>query len=212
MEKPETMSAKDLADIVRALREQRGWSQDTLSAISKLSLRTVQRAENAEPSNGDTRRALALAFEVPDADFFNKPLNLPSPEQIQADLERTRREYVTLPLTVASSGPELVRVIEGADMNSSSSVVELGGSAAEAFAGLVDYLRDSGWWHRQSSRSGRSAPRAPPASRAYCCPTAPTRHTGSAAAAIRAPPPPGDGRLFTTSLAPSIRAASPCSP
>jgi hypothetical protein len=43
---------------------------------------------------------------------------------------------------VASSGQELVRNTEGADMNSSSSIVELEGSAAEAFAGLVDYLRD----------------------------------------------------------------------
>jgi transcriptional regulator with XRE-family HTH domain len=84
MEKPQTINAKDLAAIVRAIRDERGWSQDTLSAISKLSLRTVQRVENAEASNGDTRRALALAFELADADFFNKPMNLPSPEQIQA--------------------------------------------------------------------------------------------------------------------------------
>ncbi len=32
--------------------------------------------------------------------------------------------------------------MEVADMNSSSSAVELEGAAAEAFAGLVDYLRD----------------------------------------------------------------------
>lgn len=43
------------------------WSQDTLSALSKLSIRTIQRVENGEPSNGDTRRALALAFELEDA-------------------------------------------------------------------------------------------------------------------------------------------------
>ena len=36
--------------------------------------------------------------------------------------------------------------------------------------------------------------RALPASRACWCPTAPTRHSGSAAAATRAPPPPGGGR------------------
>lgn len=142
MEKPQPLSARDLADIIRAFREMRQWSQDTLSAISKLSTRTIQRVENGEPSNGDTRRALALAFELKDADVFNKPLSLPSPEQIRAEEERMKREHVTLVAQIARSGQELVRLIEQADANSSSSAVLLEGSAAEAFAGLVDYLRD----------------------------------------------------------------------
>jgi len=142
MKKPQSISTRDLADIIRAFREMRQWSQDTLSAISKLSIRTIQRVENGEPSNGDTRRALALAFELKDADVFNKPFSLPNPEQIKAEAERLKREHVTLNAQVAGSGQELVRLIEQADANSSSSAVELEGSAAEAFAGLVDYLRD----------------------------------------------------------------------
>ncbi len=142
MEKPQLLSAKDLADIVLEFRELRQWSQDTLSAISKLSIRTIQRVENGEPSNGDTRRALALAFELKDADVFNKPFSLPNPEQIRAEAERLKREHVILATKIASSGQELARLIEQADMNSSSSAVELEGSAAEAFASLVDYLRD----------------------------------------------------------------------
>lgn len=141
MEKPQPLSSLDLADIIRAFREMRQWSQDTLSAISKLSIRTIQRVENGEPSNGDTRRALALAFELKDVDIFNKPLNLPNPEQIRAEAERLKR-HVPLHAQIAGSGQELVRLIEQADANSSSSAVELEGSAAEAFAGLVDYLRD----------------------------------------------------------------------
>ena len=142
MEKPQILNARDLAEIVRAFREMRQWSQDTLSAISKLSIRTIQRVENGEPSNGDTRRALALAFELRDADIFNKPLSLPNTEQIKAEAERLEREHVTLHARIASTGQELVTLIEQADMNSSSSSVVLEGSAAEAFAGLVDYLRD----------------------------------------------------------------------
>lgn len=142
MDKNGCVSAEDLAFIVRELRDSRGWSQDTLSALSKLSLRTIQRVENGESSSGDTRRALALAFELSDADVFNKAWNIPSSEQIQAEVERIKREHVTLPSHIAGRGQELVRLIEEADMNSSSSAVELGGVAAEAFAGLVDYLRD----------------------------------------------------------------------
>ena len=142
MEKPQSLSAADLAIVVRDFREMRGWSQDTLSAISKVSLRTIQRVENGEPSSGDTRRALALAFELGDADVFNKPWAIPSPEELKAAEEQFKREHVTLPANIASSGQELVRLIEEADMNSSSSAVELEGAAAEAFAGLVDYLRD----------------------------------------------------------------------
>jgi transcriptional regulator with XRE-family HTH domain len=142
MKKPQSISTRDLADIIRAFREMRQWSQDTLSAISKLSIRTIQRVENGEPSNCDTRRALALAFELEDADVFNKPFSLPNPEQIKAEAERLKREHVILNAQVAGSGQELGRLIEAADANSSSSAVELAGSAAEAFAGLVDYLRD----------------------------------------------------------------------
>ena len=55
---------------------------------------------------------------------------------------RDMRQWSTLNAQIATSGQELVRLIEQADMNSSSSAVVLEGSAAEAFAGLVDYLRD----------------------------------------------------------------------
>jgi len=142
MEKPQSLSAKDLADIIRQFRELRQWSQDTLAAVSKLSIRTIQRVENGEPSNGDTRRALALAFELGDADLFNKPWNLPNLEQIEAAVERIKRETVTLEASVAVKGQELIRLFDDAGMYSFSSAVELEGAHAEALAGLADYLAD----------------------------------------------------------------------
>jgi ribosome-binding protein aMBF1 (putative translation factor) len=42
MEKPQPLSADDLAYIIREFREMRQWSQDTLSAVSKLSIRTTR--------------------------------------------------------------------------------------------------------------------------------------------------------------------------
>jgi hypothetical protein len=49
MEKPQLLSAKDLADIIGEFREMWQWSRDVLSAISKLSIRTIQRVEKGNP-------------------------------------------------------------------------------------------------------------------------------------------------------------------
>ena len=53
---------EELAEIVKVLREHNGWTQATLAEIAKLTERTIQRVESGEPSNLDTRRALASAF------------------------------------------------------------------------------------------------------------------------------------------------------
>jgi len=142
MENANRVSSQDLAIIIRTLREMMGWSQDTLSALSGLSLRTIQRVECGKPSNAVTRQALSRAFELDDIDAYNKPLRFPDPREIQAARERFEREHVTLEVHVATSGRDLIRIFDTADMSSASSVVELEGDAAEAFAGLVDYLRD----------------------------------------------------------------------
>jgi transcriptional regulator with XRE-family HTH domain len=97
------LSGQELAGIIRTFREMRQWSQDTLAAISKLNIRTVQRVESGEPSNADTRRALALACELEDIDVFNQPFSMPDPEQIQAEMEKFKRENLTLEARVVGS-------------------------------------------------------------------------------------------------------------
>jgi len=144
MENANRVSSQDLAIIIRTVREMLGWSQDTLAALSGLSIRTIQRFECGEPSNTDTRQALARAFELDDIDAYNKPFRLPDPKEIQAARERFEREHVTLEAHVAASGRDLMRLVDTADMYSSSSAAEFDDEAAEAFAGLVDYLRDYG--------------------------------------------------------------------
>lgn len=73
------INGEELAGIIRTFREMRQWSQDTLAALSKLNIRTVQRVESGEASSAETRRALALAFELEDIDVFNKPFIMPDP-------------------------------------------------------------------------------------------------------------------------------------
>ncbi|QOY90374.1 helix-turn-helix domain-containing protein [Paludibaculum fermentans] len=137
-----TLDGQELAGIIRTFREMRRWSQDTLAVLSKLSIRTVQRVESGEVSSPETRRALAIAFELEEIDFFNKPLIMPNPERMRAEVEKIKRENVTMEARIVGSGQELVRLFESVQMDSFSSAVELHGVAAEAFAGLVDYLRD----------------------------------------------------------------------
>ncbi len=58
--------------IVRKLRLQRGWTQDELSEISGLSIRTLQRLERGATPRLETARILAAVFEV-DIQTFQPP-------------------------------------------------------------------------------------------------------------------------------------------
>ncbi|WP_299870383.1 2TM domain-containing protein [uncultured Hoeflea sp.] len=50
--------------LVRKLRIERGWSQETLAEISDLSVRTIQRVERGGNASLETLCALASVFEV----------------------------------------------------------------------------------------------------------------------------------------------------
>lgn len=59
------MKNKELARKIKALRNQRGFSQEELADKTGLSLRTVQRIENGETEpRGDSLKRLAMAFQV----------------------------------------------------------------------------------------------------------------------------------------------------
>lgn len=49
---------------LKALRLEKGWSQEQLAAIAGLSHRTIQRAERGETPGLETLRALATTFEL----------------------------------------------------------------------------------------------------------------------------------------------------
>jgi transcriptional regulator with XRE-family HTH domain len=71
------LTPAELAAIIRELRKQHGWTQAQLADISRRKERTIQRVEAGEPSDLDTRRALADAFKLGDLDIFNKPWPIP---------------------------------------------------------------------------------------------------------------------------------------
>ncbi|PSU34927.1 2TM domain-containing protein [Photobacterium lutimaris] len=59
--------------IVRKLRLQRGWSQEHLSALSGLSVRTIQRIERGQKAGLESLKSLAAVFEIPVTDLQGEP-------------------------------------------------------------------------------------------------------------------------------------------
>lgn len=63
--KDQQMNNTDLANKIKSLRQQKGFSQEKLADESQLSLRTIQRIENGETEpRGYTLNRLAKALEV----------------------------------------------------------------------------------------------------------------------------------------------------
>lgn len=58
---------------IKALRDQRAWSQEHLAAVAGLSTRTLQRIEAGAAASHDTCLALASALEVPVATLADAP-------------------------------------------------------------------------------------------------------------------------------------------
>jgi len=51
-------------EVVRKLREGRGWTQEVLAYQASLSVKTIQRVEKGGPCNMETRAALASVFQI----------------------------------------------------------------------------------------------------------------------------------------------------
>ncbi len=71
------------ASLIKRLREERGWSQEHLAAVSGLSARTIQRLEGEGKASHESRLALATALEVEAS-----ALNAPQADHPFADAER----------------------------------------------------------------------------------------------------------------------------
>lgn len=139
---PRTLTPTELAALVKVFREIRQWSQEQLAAISGLSTRTVQRVEEGQASNLDTRRALARAFDFEDIDALNKPYRFPSEAEQKAAKEKFDRENITLKATQITSGKDLASLVDVSMMDVFVPGFELPRDADEQFAELTDYFRE----------------------------------------------------------------------
>lgn len=136
------LTPAELGLMVRLFRETRKWSQEQLSEISKLNVRTIQRVEDGQASSVDTRRALAIAFGSEDIDYFNKPHVIPTAEDVAAQKAAFDREHITLKSHPISSGRELAQVVSSYVMDYSEYTFELPAEVSEHYARLIDYYRD----------------------------------------------------------------------
>ena len=72
--------------IIRKLRLQRGWSQEQLSQLSGLSIRTIQRIEQGQKAGLESLKSLAAVFEIQVSDLqmeppMNKEINITEDEK-----------------------------------------------------------------------------------------------------------------------------------
>lgn len=136
------LTPEELAMLVKLFREMRKWSQELLGEISGLSVRTIQRVEKGLPSDLDTRRAVARAFEFEDIDALNKPYPFPTEEELKAEKERFDRENVMLKALPLTTGKQLAGLVEMHSMDLTTSAFDLPRAADEQFAEMTDYFRE----------------------------------------------------------------------
>lgn len=136
------LSAEDLGPIVKLLREQKQWTQATLAELSGLTDRTVQRVEKGESAGRDARCAIARGFGFDDIEVFNKPFPVLNEEKYKKHLANLESSTVVVDIVHAQTAHVARTMIEGAESSANDYIGETSPVAREAFAALVDNLRD----------------------------------------------------------------------
>jgi transcriptional regulator with XRE-family HTH domain len=149
------LTPAELGEFVKTLRDMNKWSQATLAEIARVTERTVQRVENGKPSSLDTRRALARAFGCEDLDVFEKAWPFPNIEKLRAYEAELEETTVVVPITRIADARTLRTMTEGAESSATEEIGEVSAGAREAFASIVDYLRDYNDVHDLYSMSQR---------------------------------------------------------
>lgn len=141
---PRHLTPEEIGLMVKTFRTAHGWTQETLAELSGLQTRTIQRVEQGQPSSTDTRRAIGRAFKFDDIDFFNTLKGIPTDAEMQKQTEDFDREYLLLNARVVD-GRQLLALMQegpGCDAICAKSAAELPRAAQDAFAVIVDFVRD----------------------------------------------------------------------
>lgn len=139
---PRVLNPEELAALIKIMRDIRKWSQEQLSEISGLSVRTIQRVEKGQPSDLDTRRSLARALDFEDIDALNKPYHFPTEDEIKAEKVKFDRENITLKALPLTSGKLLAQLAETTSLDLITQGFEMAREAEETFANLTDHFRE----------------------------------------------------------------------
>ncbi|WP_305425877.1 2TM domain-containing protein [Photobacterium leiognathi] len=84
--------------IIRKLRLQRGWSQEQLSQLSGLSIRTIQRIEQGQKAGLESLKSLAAVFEIQVSDLqmeppMNKEITITEDEKQAIEYVKSIKEF-----------------------------------------------------------------------------------------------------------------------
>jgi transcriptional regulator with XRE-family HTH domain len=137
----------ELAAIVLQLRKDRGWTQETLAELARVSPRTIQRLEDGQPSSSETRRAVAAAFEYGDLDTFNKPWPLPNIEKLKEESARIESETVAINVQSMARGKQLRELAEQAHSFLITSIDDPADEVEAMMASLKGYFVEYGNCH-----------------------------------------------------------------
>ena len=129
-------NVKISAQLIKTLREARGWSQDHLATVAGVGLRTVQRVEAEGAASAETRMALASALEV-------APASLLPQGDSQVPLSQGHKWGLILGMGGAASGTLLAWVgialgdVSGEDAGIAAGVAGLIGGLSMGIIGLL---------------------------------------------------------------------------
>ncbi|MBP5992800.1 MAG: helix-turn-helix transcriptional regulator [Acinetobacter sp.] len=133
----------ELGLIIKIQREFRGWSQEQLAEISKLSVRTIQRVENAVSASFDTKRSLASAFDLKDLDYFNNPIDIPSLEKFEEEQKELEENFLKLDTIIIKTGKQFVELTVKSTGDYSSNYDEIPKDIINECANLIDTMRET---------------------------------------------------------------------
>lgn len=141
---PSLLTQAEVAAIVRSMRGQMAWSQETLAEFAGLTVATVQRLEAEQFSSVETKRAVAGAFGWSLA-FFDTPRAIPSAEEMAVQKAAFHLEYFILDAFPIDSCGIVTRLTDavGAAAMMPCSLAELPRTAQDAFAVVADYVHNS---------------------------------------------------------------------
>lgn len=136
---PRPLTPAEIGACIRRFRQSRHWSQEQLAEISGQNVRTVQRVEQGTPASFDARRALARTVDFNDIDALNRPLLVPTDEELQTAQAQFECDYITPAVDPLTTERELASLIVSCEMDLSEPVFELPHEAASEFAALTDF-------------------------------------------------------------------------
>jgi transcriptional regulator with XRE-family HTH domain len=141
------LATAELAAVIHELRKQRGWTQETLAELARVSTRTIQRLEEGLQSSMETRRAVAGAFGYDNLDILNKPWPLPNIEKLKEKSARIERETVGVDVVPLGKGRRLRELAEQGHSCLITSLDEPEEEIEALMAELQQYFVDYGDCH-----------------------------------------------------------------